>query len=84
MPILQIISMVWGLIAVAAMAVTFTPHLAWVNYYIIPFGVIGLVPAVLAVRKSKAFRSFPITGIVLCATAILYGIARFAVGFGAL
>jgi hypothetical protein len=78
----RIISLVWGLMAISATAVTFTPHLAWVNYLIIPFAGLGLIPGILALRRYPDNKSMAVTGIVLCGTAILYGITRFAVGFG--
>ncbi len=80
---MQILTLIWGILAIASMAIGFLPFMSGLNYYVIPFAALGLVAAVIIVRRAKGQdRSAGITAIVLCGIAVIYAVSRFAVGFG--
>jgi hypothetical protein len=78
---MQILSLVWGILAVLGMGVAFVPCLGSLNWINIPFAVVGFVIAIVA--KSKPGNQGAATGgLILNGIAIAFGIVRLVLGGG--
>ena len=77
--------MVWGILAMVGMFVAFLPCLGSLNWLNIPFSIVGLAISVVAVVTARDGRSgTAITGLVLCAVALVLGVLRLHLGGGIL
>jgi hypothetical protein len=82
---LQIISLVWGVLALVGMLVGFFPCLGALNWLNIPFAGVGLIFSVIAFATARGVsRSPSIAGIICCSIATLFGFIRLAIGGGIL
>lgn len=82
---MQILSLVWGILALVGMFVGFFPCLGALNWLNIPFALVGLVIGILAVSKAPASsRGGAVAGIVCCGLAIVIGFVRLVLGGGVL
>lgn len=72
---MKIIGLILGILSALGMLLAFIPLLGWLNWINIPFAIIGLI--ISAVAKSNG-------GMVLCATAIIFGMIRLMLGGGIL
>lgn len=82
---MQVLSMVWGILAIAGMLVAFLPCLGALNWLHIPFSAAGLLVSIIALATAKGpNKSGAIVGIVCCSIAIALGLIRLAVGGGVL
>lgn len=83
---MQIVSLVWGILAFLGMIVGFLPCLGSLNWLNIPFAAIGLVISILALvsRGQAANRGGAIVGLACCALAIGIGVIRLTLGSGVL
>ncbi len=80
---MQIISLVWGIIALCGFLLGMIPCLGWFNWLNIPFAVIGLVISIAANSRAQPGRgSAAKAGIALNAVAIVIGLWRLQMGFG--
>ena len=82
---MQVLSLVWGILAVLGLGVAFLPCLGWLNWLNIPFSLIGI--AISAIATSQAppdKKNMAIIGIVLCAFAAVLGLLRLMAGGGIL
>ena len=61
-----------GIMSLLMVAIAFIPLLGWMNWFIIPIAIIGLIFGILA-RKGTG-----VAAIILCSTAIVIGIFRLA------
>jgi hypothetical protein len=81
---MQVIGLIWGIIAICIMFVATIPLLGWLNWGNIPFAIVGLIISVIAMLTAKRSKGLGITGIVLCCIAIIWGIVRLKAGWGIL
>ena len=80
---MQILSLVWGILAIVGMIVGFFPCLGALNWLNIPFAGMGLVISIIALVTTKEpKRGGSIAGIVCCAVALIFGIIRLIAGGG--
>ena len=77
---MQIVSSVWGILAVLGLVVAFVPCLGWLNWANIPFAVVGLIISITA--KSRQRSGAATAGIALNAIAIVLGLIRLKLGLG--
>jgi hypothetical protein len=75
---MQVVSFIFGLLAVFCMFIAFIPLLGWINWLNIPFAILGLVFGALGISLSKKARGIGIAGIVLCFIAIVFGALKLA------
>jgi hypothetical protein len=73
---MQVIGLILGIIAVITMFIAFIPLLGWMNWLNIPLAILGLIFSLLGVTMSKRDKRVGISGIILCAIAILFGILK--------
>jgi hypothetical protein len=81
---MQILGLIWGILAIIGMFVATIPFLGWLNWGNIPFSFIGLIINCIAVAIAKGSRATGIAGIVLCCIAIIWGVLRLKAGWGIL
>ncbi len=82
---MQILSLVWGILAIIGMLVFFLPCLGAFNWLHIPFSAVGLIISIVALATAKTpNRTGAVVGIVCCSIAIVLGLIRLAVGGGVL
>jgi hypothetical protein len=79
------LALVWGILAFTGFVVGLIPCLGWVNWINIPFGIAGVVIAIVAMSQASAERRPPgpaIGGLVLSLTAVVIGMIRLVLGGG--
>lgn len=76
MIILGIIGILTGVICLLLVGVAFIPLLGWLNWFILPLAIVGLIFGILARRNTG------IIAMVLCSAAIIIAIFRLAIGGG--
>lgn len=83
---LKIISLIWGILAVLGMILGFIPCLGAYNWINIPFAGVGLIVGIIAAVNSdeQSSNKAAISGIVMCAAAIIFGAIRLIIGGGVL
>lgn len=82
---MQVLCLVWGILAVVGMFVAFFPCLGALNWINIPFSLAGLVLSIITVATTQEARKGPaIAGLVLCALAVVLGAIRLILGGGVL
>ncbi len=83
---MNVVSLVFGLLAITGMVVAFFPCLGSLNWLNIPFSLIGLVISWMAYKKIEDGQSntLPLIGLVLCAIATIFGFFRLVAGGGVL
>lgn len=80
---MQVVSLVWGILAALGMLVAFFPCLGALNWINIPFSLAGLVVSIVTVATTREPRKgAAIAGLVLCALAVLLGGLRLLIGGG--
>jgi hypothetical protein len=79
---LQLLSLIWGILAICGMFIGLIPFLGWLNWGNIPFAIVGLIISIIATTSARGNRSMGITGIALCAIAIIFGAIRLKMGCG--
>lgn len=82
---MQILSLVWGILAFLAMLVAFLPCLGALNWLVIPLAFIGMVLSTIALVTARdSSKAAGITGLILNAAAMLLGAMRLLLGGGIL
>ncbi len=80
---MQILALVWGILAVIGLMIGVFPCLGWLNWLNIPFAVVGLVVGLFASSKTAdAQRGAAFAGVVCCAVAVVVGALRLVLGHG--
>ena len=82
---MQMLGLVWGIVAILGMGVAFIPCLGALNWLNIPFSLVGLIISVVASSQAPPDKkNLAIIGIVLCAFAAVFGLIRLVLGGGIL
>ena len=82
---MQVLSLVWGILALLGSGVAFLPCLGWLNWLNIPFSLVGLIVSVIATSQAPPDKkNLAIGGSVLCAFAAVFGLFRLVLGGGIL
>jgi len=68
---LNVISLVVGVVALLLAAVAFIPLLGWMNWLVIPLAIVGLGLGVVSSRKSGT--NLNIAVIIICALRLMLG-----------
>jgi hypothetical protein len=72
---MQILSLVWGILALSGMFVAFFPCLGSLNWINTPFSFTGLIISLVAlVTTNETQKEMSIAGIVCCGVATLFGL----------
>jgi hypothetical protein len=82
---MQVLSMVWGILALIGMVVGFFPCLGSLNWLTIPFAGVGFIISLIALIVTKeGSKSGSIVGLIGCGVAVIFGIVRLVLGGGVL
>ncbi len=82
---MQVLSLIWGIVAVLGMIVGFIPCLGALNWINVPFAGIGIIISGIALGTAgNRPKGTSIAGLVCCVTAVFFGIFRLALGGGIL
>ena len=79
---MQLVGLIWGLLAIIGMFVASIPLLGWMNWANIPFAIVGLVISIVGIVTTRGSKGKGIAGIILCAIAIIWGAIRLNFGGG--
>lgn len=80
---MQIVSLVWGILAMLGLVVAFLPCLGSLNWLNIPFAGFGVIVSAIALATQKeGNRGGAIAGLVCCGIAIAVGLVRLWLGGG--
>ena len=80
---MQMLSLVWGILAFIGLVIAFFPCLGSLNWLNIPFSAIGLIISIIALTKSPVDKkTLAIVGIILCGLAVVAGTLRLIMGAG--
>jgi hypothetical protein len=82
---MQVLSLVWGILALIGMLIGFVPCLGALNWLNIPFAGVGAIVSGVALGTSKeSGRGASLAGLVCCGIALVFGMIRLAMGGGIL
>ena len=80
---MQVLSLVWGILAIVGMLFGFLPCFGALNWLNIPFAIIGLIISIIALTTAPACKkASAVAGIVCCGLAMLFGLIRLILGGG--
>ena len=80
---MQLLGLVWGILAIVGAMVTFFPCLGSFNWLNIPFSIVGLIVSVIGLARAEPGKKGAGTvGVVCCGVAIAIGIIRLMMGSG--
>jgi hypothetical protein len=80
---MQVISLIWGILALVGMVIGFVPCLGALNWLNIPFSGIGLIISGIALATAgDKPKASSIVGLILCTIAVFFGLIRLIVGGG--
>ena len=78
---MQLLALIWGILAVAGMLLAAIPCLGALNYLNIPFAIVGLILSIVATSNAPpGAKGSGTAGIVLNALAIVLGMLRLVLG----
>ena len=78
----QVISLMWGILAIIGMLIAFLPCLGALNWLNIPFAGVGLIVSAISLAASGRNKGGAIAGLVCCAIAVFFSLVRLIVGGG--
>jgi hypothetical protein len=82
---MQLVSLVWGILAILGLGIAFIPCLGALNWLNIPFAIVGLIISIIAATNApRGQNGVALTGIVLNTVAVLFGLVRLFLGGGIL
>lgn len=77
------ISLLWGIFALAWMVLALIPLLGWGNWFLIPFAAVGAIIAAIGLLFTKSENNGRAkTGLLLNAIVIVVGVVRLGIGGG--
>jgi hypothetical protein len=80
---MQVVGLVWGILAIVGMIVGFIPCLGALNWLNIPFAAIGVILCGIALGTAgDRPKGAAIGGLVCCIIALFFGIIRLVLGGG--
>ena len=78
-----LISLLWGIFALAWMVLALIPLLGWGNWFLIPFAAVGAIIAAIGLLFTKSENNDRAkTGLLLNAIVIVVGVVRLGIGGG--
>ena len=80
---MQMLSLIWGILAILGMLTGFFPCLGALNWINLPFAGVGLIVSGIAMSTAgSAPRGNSIAGLVCCGIALVFGAIRLILGGG--
>ena len=82
---MQVLSLIWGILAIGGMFVGFIPCLGALNWLNIPFAGLGIIVSAIALGTAgEEPKGGSIAGLICCGFAVLIGLFRLVLGGGIL
>jgi hypothetical protein len=82
---MQVLSLIWGVLAMLGMIVAFFPCFGALNWLNVPFAMVGLIVSIIAMSQAPPGQNGTAkAGMILCAIATILGILRLLLGGGIL
>lgn len=80
---MQVLSLVWGILAILGMVVGFIPCLGALNWLNIPFAGIGIIISGIALGTAgNQPNGSSVAGLVCCIVTLFFGVFRLVLGGG--
>jgi hypothetical protein len=79
---MQVISLIWGIISLTGMLIAFIPCLGSLNWILIPFSVIGVIFCSVAYFSGEIERTPSMLGLLFCSAGVAFGLMRLIIGCG--
>ena len=80
---MQVLSLVWGMLALLGLFVGFIPCLGALNWVNIPFALVGVIISAVAIAQAKiGAKGMAIAGVVMCSVSVVFGLFRLIIGGG--
>jgi hypothetical protein len=81
---MQVVSLIWGILALVGMLVGLVPFFGALNWLLIPFAIVGAIVSAIAAGTAPAEegKGKSIAGLICCGIATIFGLIRLIVGFG--
>lgn len=79
---MQVISLLWGILSILGMFISFIPLLGWLNWGVIPFAIAGMIISIIAIASARGGKGLAVTGATLCLIAIILGTLRLKIDCG--
>lgn len=80
---MQIVSLVWGVLAFLGMVISLLPCLNKLNWFDVPFAGVGVILSIIALVTAKAAnRGAAIAALVANGIALAIGVIRLVLGGG--
>lgn len=73
------LSLIWGIFAILGMMLAMIPLLGWMNWFNIPFAIIGLIVSAVGMSGQRN-RNAAVAGLILCLVAVILGGIRLMLG----
>jgi hypothetical protein len=82
---MQVLSLIWGILAILVMMVAILPCFGALNWLNIPFAAIGIIISGIALGTAgHEPRGGAVAGLVCCGIALVIGFIRLILGAGVL
>ena len=79
---MQVISLIWGIVAIIGMLIGFVPLLGALNWLNIPFAGVGIIFSAVAVGVSRGSKRMGVAALSCCTIALFFGLIRLVLGGG--
>jgi len=80
---MQILSLIWGILALVGVLAAFAPFFGALNWLLIPFALIGAIVSAIAVGiASPGQKGKSTAGLICCGLAAVFGFIRLVLGLG--
>jgi hypothetical protein len=81
---MQLVSLIWGILALVGMLAGFVPFYGALNWLLIPFAGVGAIVSAVAAGAAQEGESKAksLAGLICCGIATIFGLIRLVVGFG--
>jgi ABC-type multidrug transport system permease subunit len=79
--IMGFIGFVMSVVGLVFMAIALIPFLGWINWFVIPFTITGLIVSYMGIVRGGG-RLLGIIGVILCIVVIAISTVRLIIGLG--
>ena len=80
---MQVLSLVWGVLAALGLVVGFVPCLGALNWLNVPFAGLGAIVSAITLGTTKDERKgASLAGLLCCGAAAFFGLVRLVLGGG--
>lgn len=74
-----VLALIWGICAILGMMLAMIPLLGWLNWFVIPFAILGLIISAVGMSGERRGNA-AVAGLILCLIATVLGGIRLVLG----